>query len=88
MATSTNKQWAKNICLIQDFSRNISLKGLSKYLQLLASKCCFFNFPHYKSMENLSCHGNQTKEIIFIKIIKKKKKKHVKANIMKISTKS
>ena len=34
-------------------------------------------------MENLSCHGNQTKVTIFIKIIKS-----VKANMMYISTKS
>ena len=27
----------------------------------------FFNFPHYKSLENLSCHSNQTKELISIK---------------------
>ena len=44
----------------------------------------FFNFTHYKSMENLSGHGNQTKQIIFIK----KKQKSVKAHMMKISTKS
>ena len=31
----------------------------------------FFNFPHYKSIENLSCHGNQIKKIIFIKKNKK-----------------
>ena len=40
-------------------------------------------------MENLSCYGNQTKEIIFLK--KKTKKnptKPVKANMMNISTKS
>ena len=24
-----------------------------------------FNFPHYKPMETLSCHSNQTKEPIF-----------------------
>ena len=27
----------------------------------------FFNFPHYKSMETLTCHSNQTKEPISIK---------------------
>ena len=69
-ATSTNVQWAKNIWLKQDFSRNIFIKVLSKYLQLLGSKCHFFNFPHYKSMENLSFHGIQPKEIIFIQNIK------------------
>ena len=44
LATNTNKQLAKNIWLIQDFSRNISIKVLSKYLQLLSSKCHFFKF--------------------------------------------
>ena len=27
----------------------------------------FFNFPHDKSMETLSCYSNQTKEPIFLK---------------------
>ena len=38
-----------------------------KYLQWRGSKYHFFNFPHYKSKENLSCHVNQTIELIFIK---------------------
>ena len=83
MATSSNEQWAKNIWVKQDFSRNISIKVLSKYLQLLGSQCHIFNFPHYKSMENLTCHGIQPKEIIFLKNIK-----FVKVNMMKIFTKS
>ena len=41
MATNTNKQEAKNIWLIQYFSRNISLYILSKYLKKLGSKCRF-----------------------------------------------
>ena len=84
MATSTSEQLAKNIWLKQDCSRNISIKVLSKYLQLHGSKCHFFNFPHFKSMENLSCHGTQPKEIIFIK----KSIKSVTVNMMNISTKS
>ena len=39
-----------------------------------------FNFLHYKSMETLSCHSNQTKKSIFIK--KKKKKKKRKKNFL------
>ena len=30
MATNTNEQWAKNIWLIQEFSRNVSIKVLSQ----------------------------------------------------------
>ena len=33
------------ISLIQDYSRNISVKGLSKYVQWLGSKCHFAIFP-------------------------------------------
>ena len=77
VATSTNEQWAKYIWLKQDFSRNISIKVLSKYLQLLGSKCIFFfNFPHYKSW-HLTQRGNFHTNT-----------KSVKANMMNISTKS
>ena len=44
MATNTNEQWTKNIWLKQDFSRNISIKVLSKYLQLVGSRCHFSIF--------------------------------------------
>ena len=90
----------QNIWRKQDFSRNISIKVLSKYLQLLGSKCHFFNFPKYKSMENLSCHGIQPKKIISIKenlschgiqpkeIVFIKNTQFVNVNITNISTKS
>ena len=45
MATYTNEQWAKYICLKNDFVRIISIKVLSKYLQLLGNKFCFSGFP-------------------------------------------
>ena len=42
-----------------------------------------FQFPHYKSMENLSCHSKQTKELNFIK-----NTKPVKCNMVNISIES
>ena len=39
MGTRINEQLATNIWLIQDFSKNISIEILSKYLQLLGNKC-------------------------------------------------
>ena len=51
--------WIKFICFIEDYSRNISIKLLSKYLQWDSNKCQFPLF-HYKSMETISCHNNQS----------------------------
>ena len=66
MATNENEQWVNNHMydtrLVKEHFCNI----LSKYLQCLDSKCHFSIFPII-SLKNLSCHGNQTKEIIFIK---------------------
>ena len=44
METNTNEQCAKNIWLIQDFSKNSSIKVLSEYRQLLGCKCRVFFF--------------------------------------------
>ena len=63
MATNENKQLPKNILLIEDYLRNISIKSVSRYLKLVGSKC---HFQFYKSMETLSCHSIQTKEPIFM----------------------
>ena len=61
ISMATKQTIGQNIWLIQDFSRNISIKILSKYLQLLDSKCRFFQFAYYKSVENRICHNSQTK---------------------------
>ena len=59
------------------------MKDLSKYLERLAVKMSFFNLPHYKSMETLSCHSKQTKELNLIKNIQP-----VKCNMVNISIES
>ena len=68
-------KWAlgkKIICLIEDHSRNISVKVLSRYLQWLDNKCHSFLFSHYtcKSMASLSYHSSQSFWAIAIKNIK------------------
>ena len=54
------------ICMIQDCSRIISVKFCQNICNGSVVNA-IFNFSHNKSMENLSCHGNQTKEIIFMR---------------------
>ena len=44
-------------------------KSFVKISTLTWQEMPFFQFPQYKSMENLSCHSNETKEPIFIKKI-------------------
>ena len=61
--------------IVEDYSRNISVKLLSKYLQWDSSKCQFSFFLHCKSMANINCHSNQSSYPIGTKK-KKKKKKH------------
>ena len=58
MATNQIQWFGQNSCLVEDYSRNISVKLLSKYLQWDGNKSPFSLFP-YKSMETLSCHSNQ-----------------------------
>ena len=50
--------WTKFIWSVEDYSRNISVKLLSKYLQWDSNKSQYFS--HSKSMETLSCHSNQS----------------------------
>ena len=86
MATSTNEQLAKKHMAETRLFKDHFYKVFSKYLQLLSNKIPFFNFPHYKSMENISCLGNQTKQIILIK--RTNSIKYVQATMINISTKS
>ena len=56
----------KFIWLVEDHSRNISVKLLSKYLQWDTSKSQF-PFPpppHYKSVATICCHSNQSSDPI------------------------
>ena len=69
---SNSTIWTKFIRIVQDYSRNISVKKKkSKYLQW-GSKNCQFPLSHYKSMETISCHSNHssypigTKTILFL----------------------
>ena len=66
---------------LEDYSRNISLKHLSKQLQW-NSKKTYFNFSHYKSMQTLSCHSDKCTWAIATK-----NKLLVEAYIMNISWK-
>ena len=82
MATNPIQQLESNfLCLEEDYSRNISLKLLSKYFQSDGKKT-YFHFSHYKSMETLNYHSNKstwamaTKNTILVE-----------ANVMKVSWK-
>ena len=66
--------WTKFIWLVEDYSRNISVKLLSKYL--LSN----FHFSHYKYMETLSCHSNESTWATTIKNII-----YLEANIMNMN---
>ena len=70
----------KIICLIEDNSINISETLLSKYLQWKAINAIFI-FSHYKSMETLSCHSNESTWTTAIKTT------FVVANVMNSSAK-
>ena len=81
MATNQIQWFGKKSCLVEDYSRNISEKLLSKYLQWDRNKGLLSLF-HYKSVENISCHSYESTWATAIK-----KKKIVEANVMNISTK-
>ena len=53
--------------LTKDFSRNISIEALLKYLQWLDSEWHFSILPIISGRKFPSCHNTQTKELIFIK---------------------
>ena len=78
------KKWALDrriICLVQDHSRNISVKVLSKYLQWLNNKCHFANFPLHV-YNSLSYHYHWVWALAIQNI------KFVEANTNNISAKS
>ena len=56
---SSSVNWTKFIWVIKDYSRNISVK---KNLNICSetAKIANFHFSHYKSMETISCHSNQS----------------------------
>ena len=56
---SNSAIWTKFIWIVEDYSRNISVK---KNLNICreAAKIANFHFSHYKSMETLSCHNNHS----------------------------
>ena len=53
---------------MEDYSINISVKKISNIPNDLA-EIVNFHFSHYKSMETLSCHSNQSSYPTKIKII-------------------
>ena len=67
MATNKKSNGSKNIWLIEDFSKNHFCTSFVTISAMAWQEMPFFNFPHYKSMGNLSCHSNQTKEPDFHK---------------------
>ena len=69
----------KFIWLVKDYSRNISVKLFLKHLQYHRNKC---HFSHYKSMETLSCHSNESTWAMTIKNII-----YVEANVMNMYAK-
>ena len=73
--------WTKFIWLVEDYSRNISAKLLSKYLHNTEINANF-QFSHYKYMETLSCHCNESTLATTIKNIL-----YVEDNIMNIYAK-
>ena len=56
---SNSKVWTKFIRLEEDYSRNISVKLLSKYLQWDSNKGLLSLFP-LQVNGNLSCHSNES----------------------------
>ena len=50
--------WTEFIWIVEDYSRNISVKKILIICSEVA-KIATFHFSHYKSMETISCHSNQ-----------------------------
>ena len=51
--------WTKVVCNMEDHSINISVKKKSN-ISSETAETVNFQFSHYKSMETLSCHSNQS----------------------------
>ena len=51
--------WTKMICLVEDYSRNISVKNCQIICNEIAISTSFHS-SHYKSMSSLSCHSNHS----------------------------
>ena len=48
---SNSEDWTKMICLVEDYSRNISVKFCQNIRSEVAKKA-YFHFSYYKSMKN------------------------------------
>ena len=75
---SNSEVWTKFISLVEDYSRNISVKLLSKYLQWDSSKGLLWHFPLQVNGNFLSCHCNERTRATAIKNII-----FIEANVMK-----
>ena len=73
---SNSEVWTKFICLVEDYSRNISVKLLSKYLQYEIAIKAYFHVSNYKSMEILGCQSNESTWATAIKNISAKFQLH------------
>ena len=75
------QRFGQNSCLVEDYSRNISEKHLSKYLQWDKIKA-YYLISHCKSMETIGCHSDENTWATAIK-----NTAFVEANVINISTK-
>ena len=62
MEASENEQWATIVWLMENYSRNISIKVLSKYLKWLGSK---FHFSIFSIISLWKLHSYQNKRANF-----------------------
>ena len=63
---SNSAVWTKFIWIVEDYSRNISVK---QNFTMRQQKLPISTFSHYKSMEIISCHSNQSSYPIATKTI-------------------
>ena len=78
---SNSEVWTKFIWLVEDYSRNISVKLCQNICNDIAIKA-YFHVSHYKSMETLSCYSNES--ILATAI---KKHNFYRANVINLSAK-
>ena len=57
---SNSVVWTKFICLVEDYSRDISEKKLCQNICSEIEIKAYFRFSHYKSMEIISCHSDES----------------------------
>ena len=81
LATNQIQRFGQNLCLIEDYSRNISENFCQNNCSEIEIKA-YFHFSHYKSVEIIRCHSEKSTWATAIKNIV-----FVEANVMNISTK-